>query len=263
MWADIATFLKANASETLLISIIGTILVWMYKQFKGMIDSKQQRELAIVQLKQGLFTKLELSIANVLNQDNEVSKQQLYALLGECGPYLTSTQRTVIRDYYKQVNPLLLHTLQALIVSEVDKLGRQLGQLREDEENTEWLIYIQRLYAPFGPIILFLIITLYIVFIYQLVKQGASLWIQICILLLGVTIFLSATLFIAMLYFIFRGELGKQGAKRWYLIAAIIVSPALAFVVNRVDMFTVVFGIQLLGLIIVSRSKRPLEIIKP
>ncbi|WP_028545803.1 hypothetical protein [Paenibacillus taiwanensis] len=263
MWADIAAFLKANTSETILISIIGTILVWMYKQFKGMIDSKQQSKLVMLQLKQSLFTKLELSIANVIHQDNEVSKQQMYALLGECGPYLTNAQRTVMRDYYKQLNPLLLHTLQALIVSEVDKLGRQLGQQREDEENTEWLIYIQRLYAPFGPMILFLIITLYIVFIYQLVKQGASLWIQICILLLGVTIFLSATLFVAMLFFFFRGELVKQGAKRWCLIAVIIVSPALAFVVNRIDLFIAVFGIQLLGLIVVSRSKRPSEIIRP
>ncbi|MFC5704152.1 hypothetical protein ACFPVX_22930 [Cohnella faecalis] len=263
MWTEIAAFLKANTTETLLISIIGTILVWMYKQFKGMIDRKQQNELTIAQLKQGLFTKLELSIASVLHLDNEGSKQQMYALLGECGPYLTSTQRTVIRDYYKQFNPMLLHSLQALTVNEVEKLGRQLDKIRENEDSSEWFSYIMRLYAPFGPILLFVMITLYIVFVFSLVREGASLWIQICILLLGATVFVSATLFISMIVLFVRRELAKQGVKRWCAVALIIASPVLAFAVNRLDMSIIVLVIQILGLVMMSRFKRPSEIVRP
>jgi len=99
MWADLAAFIKANTTETLLISIIGTILIWMYKQFKGMIDREEQDKLATVQLKMGLFTKLELAIASVLHLKNEESKLHMYTLLGECGPYLTKIQRTVVREF--------------------------------------------------------------------------------------------------------------------------------------------------------------------
>ena len=162
MWAEMAEFAKANSTETLLISIIGTALVWMYKQFKGMIDREQQDKLTTVQLKQGLFTKLELSIASVLHLNNEDSKQRMYALLGECGPYLTSTQRSVIRDYYKTFDSGLLYSLQALIVNEVDKLNRQLEKMIGDKDSTEWLNYIRRLCAPFGPILLFVVLALYV-----------------------------------------------------------------------------------------------------
>lgn len=31
MWADLADFLKANSTETFIISVIGTLLVWMYR----------------------------------------------------------------------------------------------------------------------------------------------------------------------------------------------------------------------------------------
>lgn len=263
MWADIAAFLKANASETLIISIIGTILVWMYKQFKSMIDEKQQSELMTIQLKQGLFTKLELAIANVLHLDNDVSKQQMYALLGECGPHLTSEQRAVIRDYYKQFNPLFLHTLQALIISEVDKLNRKLEKISEDEGSGEWLIYIKRLYAPIWPILLFAIIILYVLFFIQLIRQGTTLWVQICILITGVNLFISVTLLVSMIYFFVKRELGKQAVISWCMFAMIIVSPALIFVVNRFDMSIVVSGIQILGFIMITRIKRPSEIIRP
>lgn len=261
MWTEIAEFLKANTTETLLISIIGTILVWMYKQFKGMIDRRQQNELATVQLKQGLFTKLELSIASVLHLDNESSKQNLYVLLGECGPYMTNAQRAIVRDYYKNFNPMLLHSLQALTVNEVDKLGRQLDKMRENEDSSEWLSYIQRLYAPIWPMIVFAIVTMYMVFIFSAVRQGATLWIQICILLLGVTCFLSATLLISMIVFFVKRDLGKQGVKRWFVVASIIVSPVLAFVVNRLDMSVIVLVIQIIGFVMMSRFKRPTEIV--
>lgn len=261
MWTEIATFLKANTTETLLISIIGTILVWMYKQFKGMINSRQQNELANIHSRQSLFTKLELSIASVLHLDNESSKQHLYTLLGDCGPYMTSAQRTIVRDYYKHFNPMLLHSLQALTVNEVDKLGRQLDKMREKEDNSEWLSYIERLYAPIWPMLAFALVTMFILFVFSAVKQGATLWIQICILLLCVTVFLSATFLISIIVFFFKKDLGKQGVKRWIVIAAIIVAPALAFVANRVEISAIVFVIQVIGFVMMSRFKRPTEIV--
>lgn len=262
MWTEIATFLKANTTETLLISIIGTIVVWMYKQFKGMIDRRQQNELADARLKQGLFTKLELSIASVLHLNNELSKQHLYTLLGDCGPYMTNTQRTIVRDYYKHFDQMLLHSLQALTVNEVDKLGRQLDKMREEEDNSEWLSYILRLYAPIWPVLVFAILTMYTLFIFSAVKQGATLWIQICILLMGVTVLISATLLILIIAFLVKQKLGKHGVKRWIVTSVIIVSPALALFFNPVVISVIVLITQIIGFIMMSRLKRPTEIVR-
>jgi len=263
MWAELAAFLKANTAETLVISLLGTLLVWMYKQFKAMIDHGQQTKQAAAQLKQGIFTKLELSIATVLHLKDEASKRLLYDLLGECGPHLTGMQRQVVRDYCKQFDPMLLHSLQALTVNEVDKLGRQLDKIRDDQEDSEWLHYIQRLFAPFGPIVIFILIALYLVFIFALMNQWSNLWVKIYISLLGASIFFSIVMTVSFLYFLAKRKLGKQGAKRWCMIVLLIASPALAFIVNRLEMFVVVIAVQIAAILFLSRSKRPSEIIRP
>ena len=226
-----------------------------------MIDRRRQNELADLQLKQGLFTRLELSIASVLHLNNESSKQHLYGLLGDCGPYMTSMQRTIVRDYYKDFDRMLLHTLQALTVNEVDKLGRQLDKMKEKEDDSEWLSYINRLYAPIWPILLFAIMTMYIVFIFSAVKLGATLWIQICIFLMGLAVLISATLLMIIIVLLVKHNLGKQGVKRWIITAAIIVAPALAFIVNRVDVSIILLAIQIMGFVMLSRFKRPIEIV--
>ncbi|MFF2885492.1 hypothetical protein [Paenibacillus sp. NPDC057967] len=263
MWAEVAAFFKANTTEALLISIIGTILVWMYRQFKGMIDREQQDKLTIAQLKQTLFTKLELSIASVLHLNNEDSKRQMYVLLGECGPYLTKTHRTIIRDYYKQFDRSLLYSLHALVMTEVDKLTRQLEKLNENKDNSEWLHYIQRLYAPIWPIILLAIMIMFIFMVFSLVQMGSTLWLKMNLVLLGVTIFIAATIAVSIVSFMVKRELGKQGAIRWSAIALIIFSPVLIFVINRIDASIYVFFAQVLGLAYISYSKRPREVIMP
>lgn len=229
MWAELAALVNANTTETLLIAIIGTILVWMYKQFKSMIDREQQDKLTTVQLKQSLFTKLELSIASVLHLNNEESKQKMYALLGECAPYLTSMQRTVMRDYYKSFDQMLLYSLQALTVNEVDKLGRELDKMLEYKDNGEWLNYMMRLYAPFWPTLLFCVLALYIFFIFMLVRR----------------------------------EMGKQGVKRWVAIALVVFSPTLIFVFGRIDISIFVIVIQASTFAFLVLGKRPSEIIRP
>ncbi|OUS75574.1 hypothetical protein B1748_15810 [Paenibacillus sp. MY03] len=262
MWADLAAFIKANTTETLLISIIGTILIWMYKQFKGMIDREEQDKLATVQLKMGLFTKLELAIASVIHLKNEESKRHMYTLLGECGPYLTKMQRTVVRDYYKHLDSAFLHSLQVLTVNEVDKLTRQLESMMEYKDNGEWLNYIKRLYAPLWPILLIGILVLYIVFIIKLVRQGGNLWVQFNISLFGITLFVAATFVFSAIFFLIRREMGKQGARRWGAIILVIFSPLLIFMFNRFDVSIVVIIIQALSIAFISFSNRPVEIVK-
>ncbi|WP_042166675.1 hypothetical protein [Paenibacillus gorillae] len=259
MWAEIAAFLKANSTETLIISIVGTILVWMYKQFKSMIDREEQEKLKSIQLKQGLFTKLELSIASVLHLNSQESKQQMLALLGECGPHLTNMQRTVVRDYYKNFDPSLLYSLQALTVNEVDKLSKQLEKVTED--NGDWLVYAKRLYAPIWPLILFAIITMYVLFVGTLVMQGAGWWVKFNYLLFGVSIFISVTLAAGVIYWFLKREMANQGAKRLGAIGLAIFS-SLIFLFNHLEFSIIVTIIQVVMIAFIARSKRPSSIIR-
>ncbi|MFF2091256.1 hypothetical protein [Paenibacillus sp. NPDC058174] len=259
MWAEIAAFLKANSTETLIISIVGTILVWMYKQFKNMIDHEEQEKLKIIQLKQGLFTKLELSIASVLHLNSPESKQQMYALLGECGSHLTNMQRTVVRDYYKNFDPSLLYSLQALTVNEVDKLSKQLDKVTE--ESGDWLNYIKRLNAPIWPIILFATITMYVLFAGAYVMQGDNWWIKFNYFLCSFTIFISATFAAIAIYLFLNHEMLSQGTKRWVAISLATLSPLL-FLFMHLNLYIIVTIIQLALIAFIARSKRPLGIIR-
>ena len=262
MWAELASFLQANATETLVISIIGTLLVWMYKQFKGMIDREQQDKLKTIQSKQAWFTKLELSLASVFHLRDEESKRRLLTLLGECGPYLTRMQRTVVRDYCKSFDPGVLYTLQELTIHEVDQLERQLEKLGEGKEAGEWLYYIQRLYAPVWPIILFACVAFYIVFVFALIGQGPTLWIKINVLLSGITFFISVVFVLNAITSLAKGEMGKQGAKRWAAFVVMMCSPSLIFVIGRWEMSLISIALQAAAIVFLSFNKRPPEIIR-
>ncbi|OXS53681.1 hypothetical protein B1A99_28940 [Cohnella sp. CIP 111063] len=260
MWTQLAEFLQANGRETLIISVVGTLLVWMYKQFKGMIDREQQEKLATVQLKQTLFTKLELNLASVLHLGDEESKRRLLELLGECGPYLTRMQRTLVRDYCKSFDPGVLHTLQELTIYEADKLDRQMEKLGETKDSGEWFIYIQRLYAPVWPIITFALVGVYIFGLFLFVGQGATSWIQINILISGISILLSVSLVVAGGPLVAKNKMGKQGAKRWGVFALILLSPSLILI--ELEMSLVSIAIQVTALVFLWFNKRPPGIIR-
>jgi len=235
MWAELAAFINANTSETLLISIMGTILIWMYKQFKDMIDRERQGKLENLQLRIGLFTKLEIAIASAIHLNNDESKQQMYALLGECGPYLSQIQRAMVRDYCKHFDPALLHALQAIIVNEVDKLTGHLEKMMEHHNSDEWLNYINRLYAPVWPIILIGGIILYSIYIFTLVWQGDTLWIQVSRVLFGINLLVAATIIIGTINMLIKREFGKQCIKRWIAVILVGFSPLLFLIFNRLS----------------------------
>lgn len=173
MWAELAAFVQANTMESLLITIVGTLLVWLYKQFKDMIDRQQQEKEKEIRAKQGLLMRLELTLATALHQNQPGNIQQLNQLFGDCAPYLTSIQRSLLRDYYRTFDSGVLLTLHSTIVHEVDKLSQQQEKDAEDQDAV-LLLYIRKLYDPVWPIILFAVLLMYIYFIYAVTKQGMT-----------------------------------------------------------------------------------------
>ncbi|REK74762.1 hypothetical protein DX130_13920 [Paenibacillus paeoniae] len=142
-------------------------------------------------------------------------------------------------------------------------MTRQLEKLNENKDDSEWLHYIQRLYAPVWPIIVLALMVLFIYMVFKLVNIGQTLWVKTNLLLLGITILIAITIAISIVSFFVKRELGKQGATRWAVIALIIFSPALIFVINRIDASIYVFVVQVIGLAYIFNSKRPREVILP
>lgn len=260
MWTELAAFVQANTTESLLITIVGTLLVWLYKQFKDMIDRRQQEKVAALQAKQGLFIRLELTIATVLHQSQGESKRELNQLLGDCGPYLSSTQRQLVRDYYRAFDPAVLRTLHAFIIHEVDNISRQSDQEKENQASGLQL-YINKLYAPIWPITLIGILILYFFMIYEITKLGDTVWAKANLVLFGLSFFLSVILFMSMVVSWYQKSMGKQGPWRWTAIILIIISPSLFFLFNRPDIAIPVVLLQVGLIIAVAKLKRPNEIL--
>ena len=260
MWAELAAFVQANTTESLLITIVGTLLVWLYKQFKDMIDRRQQEKVAALQAKQGLFIRLELAIATVLHQSQGESRRELNQLLGECGPYLTSAQRQLVRDYYRAFDPGILRTLHAFIIHEVDSLSRQSDQETENQASGMQL-YINKLYAPVWPIVFIAILVLYFFFIYGMTKTGDTIWLKANLVLFGLSFFLPVMLIMVIAVTWYQKSMGKQGLRRWAAIILIIISPSVFFLIDRVDVAIPVALLQIVLIFAVAKFKRPTEII--
>ncbi len=261
MWAELAAFLQANTKQALLISIIGTILVFLYKQFKTMIDNNESEKKKAMQEKLELYTKLELAIASVMHVNNDGSKENLYELLGKCGSYLSKTQRQIIRDYYKQFNPAVLYSLQSFVISEVDKLDRQLSAMKDKHEGGEWFQYMQRLYAPFWPMLLFGVLALYIFLTIKVINQTDLIWVKILIFILAISVFIGLSAGSAAIISMVRREFAKQGVLRWIAIILLVFSPAAAFVFNRIELSAVSILIQVAAMIFIAYSRGPKSVI--
>ncbi|WP_058302884.1 hypothetical protein [Gorillibacterium timonense] len=263
MWTELAQFVKANSTETLLITIIGTVFVWMYKLFNGMIERERQELQASLQIRQKLLFKIELSIASVLHVNDEPSKQLLFALFGEFSPYLNKMHRQIIRDYYKTQNPMILTSLQTLIITDLEKLHKQSEKEAEEKEDSAWLVYLQRLTAPFWPILLLLFMILITMFCINLFQKCLSIWDYIVIVFFIFSSLLSVLCFCVLIQTFYRREVGKQGAKRWGAMIFFILSPTIPFVFKQLELFSVILVLQLVAMWFLKVGKRPPRVIQP
>ncbi|MFD0870919.1 MULTISPECIES: hypothetical protein [Paenibacillus] len=65
MWSEIADLIKLNPAWSLVITILGTLLVWLYKEFKVMLAKEFNDKVAILQNKLEVYGRLEAAVVNL------------------------------------------------------------------------------------------------------------------------------------------------------------------------------------------------------
>ncbi len=111
---------------SLIITIFGTTTIWMYKEFKEMINRNNATRITQVNEKIKAYSQLQAQIAAVLHdRENNTSKINLMRNLGEYNPILSQNVRNVARDYYIKADPAYLSTMLAMMETDFKKFEKE------------------------------------------------------------------------------------------------------------------------------------------
>lgn len=260
MWKEIASFFKTNPELSLLITVFGTLTVWLYKEFKVMYSKDIKNKLTTVQKKLDFYGRLEASIAAVINQQNDFqAKRNLLDKLGESNSYFSEDIRGIIRDYYKLGDVSLLITLIAFIEVEMKKLDAEKRTLTSSESSEEIMDYIARLMKPVRPIMVFFVIVFVSIGLGLLVMKQDNLWDKLCLIGFSLSLFFSLMISVTLFSLMINNKLPRQGKYRWILDVGMIFTPCLVFFSWKFSLVSPV--IQAILLVLYMRSKKPTQII--
>lgn len=258
MWKEIAGFVKATPTWTLTITVVGTIIVWLYKEFKVILAQEYQQKLTAIQRKLELFGKLEMAIASFLHMGTAQAKQSLFDRIGDVGPHLSEDTRRIIRDYYKQGDSLILTSLFAFIEKEMKELDKEKQKIAGSTDN-ELMDAIFRLLRPLKPIVLLLIIVLSSGIFSLFYNEIQNTWSKIYFTTFSFSLMFAAIILLLLLSVWYEKNLGKQSLYRWFLTFAIILTPCLAFLFWELSVILPV--IQGICFVLFIRSKARKQLI--
>ncbi|MGZ7444142.1 hypothetical protein [Paenibacillus sp. TH7-28] len=129
-------------------------LVWLYKEFKGMMEESNRAKLSLIQKRMDLYAGVEAAIAQAINNpEDSQAKQHLYVKLGEASSYFTRETRQILRDYYSGEDAFVLDTLLSLVQKEIDRLDRVKEKLSPLTMPTDVVETVSKLFSPLKPII--------------------------------------------------------------------------------------------------------------
>ncbi|MGG2993551.1 hypothetical protein ABEO75_16340 [Paenibacillus macerans] len=129
-------------------------LVWLYKEFKGMMEESNRAKLSLIQRRMDLYAGVEAAIAQAINKpEDSQAKQHLYIKLGEASSCFTGEARQVLRDYYTEEDAFVLTTLLSIVQKEIDRLDRVKEKLSPLTMPTDVVETVSKLFIPLKPII--------------------------------------------------------------------------------------------------------------
>ncbi|MCM3697960.1 hypothetical protein [Paenibacillus macerans] len=147
-------YLKLSPVWSLAMAIAFTALVWLYKEFKGMMEESNRTKLSLIQKRMDLYAGVEAAIAQAINKpEDSQAKQHLYIKLGEASSYFTRETRQILRDYYSREDAFVLDTLLSLVQKEIDRLDRVKEKLSPLTMPTDVVETVSKLFSPLKPII--------------------------------------------------------------------------------------------------------------
>lgn len=67
MWKEISELIGANPILTLIITILGTSTIWLYKEFKVMMNRSLRNKMEVINEKIKMYSQLEANISAVVH----------------------------------------------------------------------------------------------------------------------------------------------------------------------------------------------------
>lgn len=260
MWESISKLIGANSTAVLIITIVGTFSVWLYKEFKVMNNENFKSKVALINKKIEMYSKLEAAIANVLHQkDRGQAKSNLYEKFGEFSSYFSNDVRRIMRDYYRQDDSSLLNTLLAFTEVEVKKLEKEKSTLSMNDTSTDVMDLMGRLVRPLSPIGMVWILVLWALFFLSQIYQTKFIWEKLSWGLISVSTLFALILIFGLISLFIDNNLSRRiSVYRWLFIMGSICPPWIAvFFVRYSLIFVLIQGISFFMFIKISKKQKP------
>ncbi|MGW9127677.1 hypothetical protein ACWGPW_22060 [Paenibacillus chitinolyticus] len=226
MWKDIAALFGSNPIVTLLILVVGTSTLWMYKEFKEILNRNNIAKLNLINERLKTFGKLEAAIALALKKSEDESiLAKLYDILGESSALFTKEMREVTRTFYAQGHPHILSALQIFIDNQINTSRAEKAELSKYENSTDVMDKIERMIKPFVPILFIWAFVLLLVSYVSVLIHQQDMSAKIHLTMFFVSTLISFLFFSVLLSVGLDNKLGKQGRYRWMLHTTIVFTP--------------------------------------
>lgn len=261
MWESLARVVGDNPVFTLVITIFGTTTIWLYKEFKEMIDSNLKFKITALNEKIKMYSQLQTYILAAVHQiEGEQFRIKLIELLGEYSAVMSEDSRRIALDYIKVGDSSYLSILSVLISAELTKLSKEKSKLLKNND-TDIDSYISKLYAPLKPILLIWLIIGYVLFSYSLIVAQHTWYEKLNITILFITLFISACFVPFILIILFDNSVPLKGVYKWGLYFCIVAAPLAAFICIEISIMSVVIQVIAISLLVkYNRRKKSLII---
>lgn len=254
MWSEISKLIGANPIMSLIITIFGTSTIWMYKEFKEMINRNNTKRITNLNEKIKVYSQLQAHIAAVLHdKDNHNSKINLIRNLGEYSPILSENVRNVAKDYYIKADPAYLSTMLAMMEVDFKQFEQEKARVSKYENNAEIEDIVVRLYDPLKPILFVWLSIWFFSYSYIHFTEQQVWYNKVNVIAFSFSWFIGVATLSALISLKLEGKLSKQGIHRWLAYSLIIIIPVITFIKS---LSLVAIAIQVICILIIIKIKR-------
>lgn len=254
MWKDISELIGANPILTLMITILGTSTIWLYKEFKVMMERSSKQKIETLNNKIKMYSQLEANIAAVVHYtDNTPFKNNLIEKFGEYSIQMSEDTRRIAIDYIQSGDALYLKTLASFIQYELTKLHKARTKVLQNEEPVGIDGFVSKLFAPFKPIAFIWFIIIVSLASYEMYSVQQIWYDRLNVLIIIFpSVILSVGTLIAILSLLFDNEVRLQGKYGWALI--ILLAPLIVFISKYLSVISLI--VQAAGLYKINKMKK-------
>ncbi|MFE4709774.1 MULTISPECIES: hypothetical protein [unclassified Paenibacillus] len=257
MIQEILTYFKANPGWSLAITVFTTVLIWLYKEFKVLMEKDNNDKLALLQKQLDLYSSMEAAIAQVIHRPNDAfAVQNFYNKLGKSSSYFTNDIKKIVRDYYLRADTSILRTLMTFIQLECDKLHKEKSKLISSNTSSDVFETVFRLYKPFKPIVLVFVIVFVTIYFLLLSLNQNNILAVIILFIIFISLIISGSVIWGIISLAMEGDLGIYGKYRWSLTIFLIGSPFVMLLDLRLSILSLLIQIVLIVLLARSRENQ-------